>query len=75
MLKVNPVALAKISALFEMARGNQTLVGVFKKLDGANANEAYHVLKHLSDDELKMLAAMVSQANKKFERYPLKKEA
>lgn len=75
MLKVNPIALAKISSLFEMAKGNETLCHVFEKLDGATSAEAYHQLKNLSDQELRVIAAMIGQANKKFERTPLKKEA
>jgi len=60
--------LTKISSLFDLAKGNGTMRELFEKLDGCNANDAYVVLKNLSDYELKVMAAFIAEANTKFDR-------
>lgn len=60
--------LTKVNALFDLAKNNGTMRELFEKLDGCNANEAYVVLKNLSDYEMKVLAAFIAEANSKFDR-------
>ena len=67
-LKISPFDMRKISELFEMAQNNKTLCNIFDKLDGTDAVEAYHVLSHLDDHELRVMAALIAQANRKFDR-------
>ena len=67
-LKISPFDMRKISELFEMAQSNKTLCNIFDKLDGTDAVEAYHVLSRLDDHELRVLAALIAQANRKFDR-------
>ena len=73
MLKFSPMAMRKISDLYDMAQNDSTLCALFEKLDGCNAAEAYSTLKSMSDHEVRLLAALISQANRKFNR--LQKEA
>ena len=67
-LKISPFDMRKISELFEMTQNNKTLCNIFDKLDGTDAVEAYHVLSHLDDHELRVLAGLIAQANRKFDR-------
>lgn len=60
--------LEKVQELFNLAKGNTTLHALFERLDGCDATEAYIILKSLNDKELRTLAALVGQANNKFER-------
>jgi hypothetical protein len=66
--KVGAKNLARISELWDLAKDNPTLRALFKKLDGTNAKEAYIILKNMDDNELRLLAALIGQANSKFER-------
>lgn len=63
-----PKAVSRASELWEIAKSNATLRALFEKLDGVDASEAYHVIKNLSDRETRTLAALVAEANQKFER-------
>lgn len=63
-----PQAVARVSELWDIAKSNSTLRNLFGKLDHADATTAYHVLRSMDDRELRTLAALIAEANQKFER-------
>lgn len=67
-LKLSPKTISRINEIWQMASSNKTMQDLFKKLDGCNTTDAYIILKNLEDNELKVLAALIGQANAKFER-------
>lgn len=66
--KLSPTTLQKANYLWQMASTNETLVDVAQRFDGVDATTAYHELKNLSDRELKLIAALIAEGNKKFDR-------
>lgn len=72
MIKITPSNMMKVSAIFDIAKKNETMQDLFHQLDGADANEAFRILKGLDDRQLKVLAALIGITNEKFDR---KKEA
>lgn len=54
--------------LWDTARSNATLRALAKRFDGCDATEAYQQLQHLSDHELRVMAALIGQTNEKFGR-------
>ena len=63
-----PSTMKKVEELLQLARGNPTLTKLTKKLDGANLQQAYDVVSNLSDEELRVLAALIAAGNEKFGR-------
>ena len=57
-----------ILSLWDTARANPTLRAMTKRFDGCDATEAYQQLQHLSDHELRVMAALIGQTNEKFGR-------
>ena len=68
LTKVNPRTMSKVNQLCEMAAQNETLVDLCQRLDGCDAREAYEVLSNLTDYELRVLAALIGEFNRKFDR-------
>lgn len=66
--KLSPTSIQKASYLWEIASSNETLRAVAQRFDGKDATAAYHELKNLSDRELKIIAALIAEGNKKFDR-------
>lgn len=67
-MKLSPSIISKITNLFNVAKSNPTLVNLFYDLDGATTAQAYKRLRNLSDEELRLLAALIGLTNKEFER-------
>ena len=68
MIKITPSNMIKVSAIFDIAKKNETMPDLFHQLDGADANEAFRILKGLDDRQLKVLAALIGITNEKFDR-------
>lgn len=66
--KMSPQTLGKVNALCDIAKENDTLKELSLRLDGCDAREAYHILSNLSDHELRVIAALIGEANAKFNR-------
>ena len=68
MIKITPSNMMKVSAIFDIAKKNETMQDLFHQLDGVDANEAFRILKGLDDRQLKVLAALIGITNEKFDR-------
>ena len=66
--KMKPQTISKVNALCTMAEESETMKDLFDKFAGCDAKEAYARLTNLSDHELRIIAAFIGEANRKFDR-------